>query len=89
MPDNFKFPIFGLPYPLFDISPLKETVSRFVDFDRLKKKTIGSIRGHCDIPRLIITSTDIQRGEAVVFDNNRTNIVDDHVIACVGFPFMG
>ena len=31
-PENFKFPIFGLPYPLFDITPLKETISRFVDF---------------------------------------------------------
>jgi hypothetical protein len=41
------------------------------------------------MPRLIITSTDIQRSEAVVFDNNRTDIEDNHVIACVGFPFYG
>jgi NTE family protein len=33
LPENLKFPIFGLPYPLFDLTPLKETVSRFVDFD--------------------------------------------------------
>jgi len=36
-----------------------------------------------------MTSTDIQRGEAVVFDNNRTDIERDQVIACVGFPFYG
>ena len=36
-----------------------------------------------------MTSTDIQRGEEVVFDNNRTNIERDQNIACVGFPFYG
>jgi NTE family protein len=85
LPENLKFPIFGLPYPLFDLTPLKETVSRFVDFDRLKRRNEDS----SDTSRLIMTSTDIQRGEAVVFDNNRTDIERDQIIACVGFPFYG
>jgi NTE family protein len=85
LPENLKFPIFGLPYPLFDLAPLKETVSRFVDFDQLKRRNDDS----SDAPRLIITSTDIQRCEAVVFDNNRTDIEPDQIIACVGFPFYG
>jgi NTE family protein len=84
LPENLKFPTIGLPYPLFDLTPLKETVSRFVDFDRLKRRNEGG-----DAPRLIITSTDIQRGEAVVFDNNRSDIERDEIIACVGFPFYG
>src|SRR5215467_6449180 len=67
-PFCLKFPIFGLPYPLFDLTPLKETVSRFVDFDRLKRRNEGLIHDSSYTPRLIMTSTDIQRGEAVLFD---------------------
>jgi NTE family protein len=89
LPENLKFPIFGLPYPLFDLTPLKETVSRFVDFDRLKRRNEGIIHDGSDTPRLIMTSTDIQRGEAVVFDNNTMDIERDQIIACVGFPFYG
>ena len=90
LPENLKFPIFGLPYPLFDLTPLKETVSRFVDFNRLKRRNEGLIHDNSsDTPRLIITSTDIQRSEAVVFDNNRMDIKRDQIIACVGFPFYG
>jgi NTE family protein len=89
LPENLKFPIFGLPYPLFDLTPLKETVSRFVDFDRLKRRNEGLIHDSSYTPRLIMTSTDIQRSEAVVFDNNRTDIERDQIIACVGFPFYG
>src|SRR5215469_11584285 len=89
LPENLKFPIFGLPYPLFDLTPLKETVSRFVDFDRLKRRNEDLIHDGSDTPRLLMTSTDIQRGEAVVFDNNRTDIELDQIIACVGFTFYG
>jgi NTE family protein len=89
IPENLKFPIFGLPYPMFDIAPLKETISRFVDFDRLRRRETRLIHDRTEMPRLIVTSTDIQRGEAVVFDNNRRNIEKEHIIACVGFPFYG
>src|SRR5215510_4162980 len=58
------------PVKVIDLAPLKETVSRFVDFDRLKRRNEGLIHDDSsDTPRLIMTSTDIQRGEAVVFDN--------------------
>jgi len=77
------------PVKVIDLAPLKETVSRFVDFDRLKRRNEGLIHNSSDTPRLIMTSTDIQRGEAVVFDNNRTDIERDQIIACVGFPFYG
>ena len=40
-------------------------------------------------PRLILTSTDIQKGEPVIFDNNSMDIDIDHVIACTGYPFYG
>ena len=40
-------------------------------------------------PRLILTSTDIQKGEPVIFDNSSMDIDIDHVIACTGYPFYG
>lgn len=38
-PERFSYPTFGLPYPLFDITPLKETLSKYVDFTQLKKRS--------------------------------------------------
>ena len=49
------------PVKVIDLAPLKETVSRFVDFDRLKRRNEGLIHNSSDTPRLIMTSTDIQR----------------------------
>ena len=40
-------------------------------------------------PRLIVTSTNIQTSEPVVFDSKYTDINADHVIASAGFPFYG
>jgi NTE family protein len=39
--------------------------------------------------RLIITSTDIQKGESVIFDNAHTDIDIDKIVACAGYPFYG
>ena len=36
-PFNYQIS-FGLPYPLLDITPLKQTVPKYVDFAQLKKK---------------------------------------------------
>jgi NTE family protein len=40
-------------------------------------------------PRLILTSTDIQKGEPVIFDNSSMDIDVEHIIACTGYPFYG
>jgi predicted acylesterase/phospholipase RssA len=40
-------------------------------------------------PRLILTSTDIQKGESVIFDNAYTDITIDKIVACAGYPFYG
>ncbi|MGA9841651.1 MAG: patatin-like phospholipase family protein [Nitrososphaeraceae archaeon] len=77
---NYLQPFSLLPYPLFDITPLKKTLSRYVDFSKL---------GNQNGPRLIVTSTNIQTSEPVVFDSKYTNINADHVIASAGFPFYG
>jgi NTE family protein len=77
---NYLQPFRPFPYPLFDIAPLKKTLSRYVDFTKL---------GNPDKPRLIVTSTDIQTSEPVISDSKDTNINVDHVIASAGFPFYG
>jgi NTE family protein len=79
-PFNYFQPFRPLPYPLFDIAPLKETLNRYVDFNNLGKP---------NRPRLIVTSTNIQTSEPVVSDSKHTNIDADHVIASAGFPFYG
>lgn len=65
---------------LYDITPLKNTLNEYVDFTELKD---------ANRPRLIVTSTDIQRGEAVTFDSKKMDIDADHVLASAGFPFYG
>jgi NTE family protein len=77
---NYLQPFRPLPYPLFDIAPLKETLSHYVDFNNLGKP---------NRPRLIVTSTNIQTSEPVVFDSKHMDIDADHVIASAGFPFYG
>ena len=77
---NYLQPFRPFPYPLFDIAPLKKTLSRYVDFTNLRNP---------NTPRLIVTSTNIQTSEPVIFDSKHTNINADHVIASAGFPFYG
>jgi NTE family protein len=77
---NFLQPFKPLPYPLFDMTPLKKTLSRYVDFTNLGKP---------NTPRLIVTSTDIQTSEPVVSDSKHVHIDVDHIIASAGFPFYG
>jgi NTE family protein len=76
---NYLYPFRPFPYPLFDITPLKKTLGRYVDFTKLDDKH----------PRLIVTSTDVQTSQPAIFDSNRTNIEIDDIIASAGFPFYG
>ena len=52
------------PY-LYSTTPLKTTLLKYVDFSKLNPSAANSSR-----PRLIITSTDIQKGESVTFDSS-------------------
>jgi NTE family protein len=67
------------PY-LYDLNVLKRTLERYVDFTKLNAK---------NVPRVILTCTDIKNSEAVIFDSKKENIDVDHVIACAGYPFYG
>ncbi len=78
VPNSFNF-FSRWPY-LYDVTPLKKTLEEFVDFKKLKDASR---------PRMIITSTDIQRGKPSIFDSKYDNINADHVIASGGYPFYG
>ncbi len=83
-------PDYFLPYRwtyLYDTSPLKKTLKHYVDFEMLKKIDIDKNDNGCS--RLVITSTDIQKGEPVIFDTAHTDIDVDKIVACAGYPFYG
>jgi NTE family protein len=73
------------PY-LYDVFPLKNTLSRYIDFTKLNN---NNNNGKSPVPRLIITATDIRDSESVTFDSKNLNIDPDHIISCVGYPFYG
>ena len=65
---------------LYDLDSLKKTLHKFIDFKRLNNQ---------NAPRLIVTATDIQKSEAVVFDTFSINVDSEHLVACAGYPFYG
>ena len=76
-------PSFGFSYNspyLYDLSPLKATLEKFVDYSKLKDPSR---------PRLIITSTDIQNGKPSIFDSKYDNFTSEHVLSSAGYPFYG
>ena len=86
-----------IPPHLYDVKPLEDTLTKFVDFDKINKQyrssiSSGSVSGNETkrvSPRLIMTCTDIQRSESVTFDSDLIELDAGHVIACTGFPFYG
>jgi NTE family protein len=72
---------------------LKKTLIKFIDFEKINNYS-NKINNKDEVarrrtPRLIVTSTDIQRSESVTFDSKHMKIDADHIIACAGFPFYG
>lgn len=76
---NPMVPLATMPY-LYDLAPLKKTLSKYIDFSKL-------VPGNQ--PRLIVTSTDIKTSQPVVFDSHKHQITTDHLIGCAGFPSTG
>jgi NTE family protein len=84
----------GLPYYYLLSSPylystvqLKETLNKYIDFRKLKSTIKNPL--YDATPRLILTSTDIQKAEPVVFDSNNTSITVEQVAACTGYGIYG
>jgi len=62
---------------LYDLSPMRARLEKLVDFDRLNT---GSVR-------LTVMTTDLESGEAVVFDTAKADrITVDHLMASCGLP---
>ena len=84
-----------MPYKwtyLYDKTPLKKTLKQYVDIDKLKKIDRHRNNNNKDNKapsRLIITSTDMQKGEPVIFDSAYSDIDIDKIVACAGYPFYG
>lgn len=85
-----------MPYKwtyLYDKTPLKKTLKQYIDIDKLKKidrhRNNNSNKDNKAPSRLIITSTDIQKGEPVIFDSAYSDIDIDKIVACAGYPFYG
>lgn len=70
---------------LYDITPLKQTLKKHINFSALRKK----LPGQKVFSRLIISATDIQKGLPVVFDNERMDIDEAKIVSCAGYPFYG
>jgi NTE family protein len=64
---------------LFDLAPLRASLDRLVDWDRLNSSDI----------RLVIVAVDANSGEEIRFDTAATTINADHLLASCGFiPFF-
>ncbi len=61
---------------IYDLSPLRTTLERLVDFDRLNGGN----------PRVTLVATDLETGDAVLFDTaNGDQLGPDHILASCGF----
>jgi NTE family protein len=66
----------GTVTSVYDLSPLRRQLGRFIDFDRLNGND----------PRVTVVTTDIESGQEVVFDTGRGDrIGPDHLLATCGF----
>jgi NTE family protein len=61
---------------LYDQAPLRRTLERLVDFDRLNAGAV----------RLSIATVDIETGEEVFFDTTRDTIGPEHIVASAAIP---
>ena len=71
-------------------------MKQYIDIDKLKKidrhrnnNNNNNNKDNKAPSRLIITSTDIQKGEPVIFDSAYSDIDIDKIVACAGYPFYG
>jgi NTE family protein len=67
--DPFRFRSF------YDLAPMKERLTKLIDFGRLNAGEL----------RVSIVATDIESGEPVTFDSLQTKLEMDHLLASCGF----
>lgn len=60
----------------YDTAPLRSTLERLVDFDRIN---------HCDI-RFSVGAVNVRTGNSIYFDNTSTRIGPEHIMASGALP---
>ncbi|HEY6883720.1 MAG TPA: patatin-like phospholipase family protein [Nitrososphaeraceae archaeon] len=79
---------FTSPY-LYDTTRFRKILEKTINFESLRKDVDNNNNGSLVLPRLILTCTDIQKSEQVIFDSNNMDITSEHVSACIAYPFYG
>ncbi|HHS97192.1 MAG TPA: patatin-like phospholipase family protein [Chloroflexi bacterium] len=63
---------------IYDTTPWRRTLYRFIDFDRLAQTE----------KRVLITATEIESGDLRVFDNREVVLTPDHILASCSIPVV-
>jgi NTE family protein len=63
---------------IYDTSPWRKTLDRYVDFDALARTD----------KRLLIAATEVETGQLRIFDNRETQITPDHILASSSIPMV-
>ena len=61
---------------LYDASPLKPTLSKYVAFEKLRDSPV----------RLLLTAVDVETGQLTIFDSYVDEITPEHVLASGSLP---
>jgi NADPH-dependent 2,4-dienoyl-CoA reductase/sulfur reductase-like enzyme/predicted acylesterase/phospholipase RssA len=60
----------------YELSPLKTTLSKYVNFDKLRESPV----------RLVLSAVDVETGQLAIFDSYVDEITPDHVLASGSLP---
>ncbi len=63
---------------IYDTSPWRKTLHRFIDFDALARTD----------KRVLIAATEIETGQLRIFDNRETTFTPDHILASCSIPLV-
>ena len=63
---------------IYDTSPWRKTLHRYIDFDALARTD----------KRLLIASTELETGQLRIFDNREMTLTPDHILASCSIPLV-
>lgn len=63
---------------IYDTSPWRNTLYRYIDFDALASTD----------KRLLITATELETGQLRIFDNRETTLTPEHILASCSIPLV-
>jgi NTE family protein len=63
---------------IYDTSPWRETLHRYIDFDALPSTD----------KQLLIATTELETGQLRIFDNQETALTPDHILASCSIPLV-